>query len=139
MTELQRLAGFRRKRVMAVDDAPANLMVLASFLRHATVDVRTIDCGAAALAAYQDFQPHLVFMDLSMPDVDGFAAAAAIRQFEAENAWSRVPIVALTAFALDAPLLQRIDLAMDDCLSKPVRRIDIKRILQKYSVLKSDI
>ena len=135
MTERHQSAGLNRKRVMAVDDAPANLMVLASFLRHDSIVVRTVDCGAEALAAYQDFAPDLVFMDLSMPDVDGFEVAAAIRQFEAANGWVRAPIVALTAFAVDEVLTERINVSMDAHLSKPVRKADIMRILHTYGLM----
>lgn len=135
MTERHPPDRLRRKRVMAVDDAPANLMVLASFLRHDAIEVRTVECGADALAAYRDFAPDLVFMDLSMPDVDGFEAAAAIRQFEAANGWSRAPIVALTAFDVDATLITRMNVTMDAHLSKPVRKSDIWRTLKNWGVL----
>jgi CheY-like chemotaxis protein len=120
-------------RVLAVDDSPANLMVLASFLRYAGVDVRTIDNGTDALEAYQAFGPNLVFMDLSMPDIDGFEAAANIRQHEAAAGLARVPIIALTAYELDGDLGPRIAAAMDDHLSKPVRKQDVLRMLQQWA------
>jgi CheY-like chemotaxis protein len=120
-------------RVLAVDDSPANLMVLASFLRHARVDVRTVDNGTDALTVYQDFAPNLVFMDLSMPDIDGFEAAANIRQYEAAAGLLRVPIIALTAYEIDDDLGPRIALSMDAHLSKPVRKQDVLRMLQHWA------
>jgi CheY-like chemotaxis protein len=119
-------------RVLAVDDSPANLMVLASFLRHASVEVRAVESSAAALIAYQVFKPNLVFMDLSMPEIDGFEAAANIRQHEAAFGLDRVPIIALTAYEIDSELGKRIAVSMDDHLSKPVRKQDVVRMLQLW-------
>ncbi len=120
-------------RVMAVDDSPANLMVIASFLRHARADVRTVDNGADVRAAYQAFAPNLVFMDLSMPDIDGFEAAAAIRQHEAAAGLDRVPIIALTAYEIDGELSQRIAVSMDGHLRKPVRKQDVLDTLRQWT------
>ena len=122
----------RRLRVLAVDDAAANLMVLASLLRGECAAVRTIDCGSAALEAYQTFTPDLVFMDLSMPVMDGFTAAAAIRQHEASAGLPRTAIIALTAFAIDDDLAARIATSMDGHLSKPVRKADVQRVLTDW-------
>jgi CheY-like chemotaxis protein len=122
----------RPLRVMAVDDAAANLMVLTSLLRRENVDVRAVECGSDALAAYQSFAPDLVFMDLSMPVMDGFAAAAAIRQYERAQGLPRTAIIALTAYAADDELTARVAVSMDDCLSKPVRKADVLRILQLW-------
>jgi CheY-like chemotaxis protein len=115
-----------------VDDSPANLMVLASFLRHAQVDVRAVDNSVDALSVFQDFLPDLVFMDLSMPGIDGFEAAAAIRAHEAATQSRRSAIIALTAHEIDATLAPRIAISMDDHLSKPVRKQDVLRLLQRW-------
>jgi two-component system, sensor histidine kinase and response regulator len=109
-------------------------MVLASFLRHAQVNVRTVDNGADAPAAYQVFAPDLVFMDLSMPGVDGFEAAAAIRAHEAATQSPRCAIIALTAYEVDATLAARLAQSMDDHLNKPVRKQDVLRLLQQWVV-----
>jgi CheY-like chemotaxis protein len=124
--------GDRLLRVMAVDDSPANLMVLASFLKREGLEVRTVDNGADALSSYQTFAPDLVFMDLSMPETDGFAAAACIRAHEVRFGLARVPIIALTAFEFDDGLASRVAISMDDHLSKPVRKQDILRMLELW-------
>jgi CheY-like chemotaxis protein len=95
--------------------------------------VRTVDSGAEAVIAYQAFKPNLVFMDLSMPEIDGFEAAANIRQHEAAAGLARVPIIALTAYEIDSDLGRRIAVSMDDHLSKPVRKPDVLRMLQLWA------
>jgi CheY-like chemotaxis protein len=120
-------------RILAVDDSAANLMVLATFLKHPTILVQLADGGAEAIEAFKACAPDLVFMDLSMPDVDGFMAAAAIRDHERAHSLSRTPIVALTAFAVDSELQERIAVSMDDHLSKPVRKLDLLRIVKTWT------
>jgi CheY-like chemotaxis protein len=123
----------RALRVLAVDDSPANLMVLVSLLRRAAVDVATADNGRDALTAYQAFAPDLVLMDLSMPDIDGFEAARNIRADEATRGLTRTPIIALTAYEFDADLRERLAMSMDGHLTKPVRKPDVLRILQEWA------
>jgi CheY-like chemotaxis protein len=129
----------RAIRVLAVDDSPANLMVLASFLRHANVDVRTVDNGAEALVVYQSFAPDIVFMDLSMPGIDGFEAATSIRAHEMETGHARTRIIALTAYEIDPAMASRIAITMDDHMSKPVRKQDIQRMLEVWAGAQSVI
>ncbi|MEM8711773.1 MAG: response regulator, partial [Planctomycetota bacterium] len=62
----------------------------------------------------------LVLMDGNMPRMDGFEASAAIRSLEARESWSRIPIMALTASALDADRRRALDSGMDSCLTKPI-------------------
>jgi CheY-like chemotaxis protein len=122
----------RPLRVMAVDDAAANLMVLTSLLRREQVVVCAVECGSDALAAYQSFAPDLVFMDLSMPVMDGYTAAAAIREHERTHGLPRAAIIALTAYAADDELTARVAVSMDACLSKPVRKADVLHILRVW-------
>jgi CheY-like chemotaxis protein len=84
---------------------------------------------------FETFAPDLVFMDLSMPGIDGFEAAASIRSHETAHALSRTPIVALSAFEIDEAMRQRVAVSMDDHLSKPVRKQDILRVLQRWAGL----
>jgi CheY-like chemotaxis protein len=127
----------RAVRILAVDDSAANLMVLATFLKHPAIAVQLADGGADGIEAFKACAPDLVFMDLSMPDIDGFMAAAAIRDHERAHGWTRTPIVALTAFAVDSELQGRIAVSMDGHLSKPVRKQDLLRIVHAWTAAAS--
>ena len=67
-----------------------------------------------------------------MPEMDGFEAAAAIRQLPADR--RRVPIVALTANAMAGDRERCLEAGMDDYLSKPVKLQDLRAVLEKWHV-----
>jgi PAS domain S-box-containing protein len=83
--------------VLVVDDIAMNRDIAASFLRAAGHDVVCVDGGAAAIAAVAQRDFDFVLMDLRMPEIDGFQAAAGIRAIGGKR--GRVPIIALTAHA----------------------------------------
>jgi CheY-like chemotaxis protein len=72
----------------------------------------------------------LIFMDCLMPDVDGLEATSEIRRQEAPG--TRCPIIALTANAGASDRQLCLQAGMDDYLSKPVRREDLARMLERY-------
>jgi CheY-like chemotaxis protein len=80
---------------------------------------------------WHELQPGLVLMDVSMPIMNGFEAAAAIREAE-KRTGRRVPIVAVTAQALDIDLQQCRASGMDDHIMKPVSPDMIEAVLRKY-------
>jgi CheY-like chemotaxis protein len=83
--------------------------------------VEAVETGVQAVEAVQRGQYDLVLMDLHMPDLDGFAATAAIRQQErAAGQQRRLPIVALTADALAGDAERSLAAGMDGHLSKPL-------------------
>ena len=67
-----------------------------------------------------------------MPEMDGLAATRAIRQTEALRALHRTPIVALTANALPSDRQTCLEAGMDEYLSKPFKRVQVKQILQRF-------
>jgi two-component system, sensor histidine kinase and response regulator len=88
--------------------------------------------GQEAVAAVQDQRPDLVLMDVQMPVMDGFAATAAIRRREAdEPTHRRIPIVALTAFAVKGDRERCLAAGMDDYLSKPIQRDQLAAVLAR--------
>jgi CheY-like chemotaxis protein len=77
----------------------------------------------------------LVFMDCMMPEMDGFQATRAIRQREAANgdADEPVPIIALTANAMEGDRQACLDSGMDDYISKPVFLEKLRTCLQQWA------
>jgi CheY-like chemotaxis protein len=111
----------RGLRVLVAEDNPVNQMLAVRMLQKLGHEATVVPDGRAAVAAVEAEAFDLVLMDVQMPEMDGFAAAAAIRQHEAgAPGRPRIPIIALTAHALKGDREQCLAAGMDDYLSKPL-------------------
>jgi len=110
----------RRLRILLAEDNPVNERVARTLLEKQGHTVLVAHNGREALAVAEREQLDVILMDVQMPEMDGFAATAAIREMEAGTG-RRVPIVGVTAHA--TPRDRRLCLAagMDTYLSKPIR------------------
>ncbi len=115
----------RRLLVLLVEDNRTNQMVVSRMLENEPVDLRIARNGHEAIALFPDFLPDLVLMDVCMPDMDGFAATAAIRQMEIERGLPRTPVVALTAYSGTEHRARCTEQDMDDYLPKPLSKPDL--------------
>lgn len=104
-------------RALVVDDHPANRLLTRRFLEIGGWSVVEAADGHSALAAVEGGEFDVILMDLEMPGMDGFETARRIRSQAPE-----LPIIALTAHALESYRLQCLSAGMNDCLAKPVHR-----------------
>ena len=111
-------------RVLAAEDNKTNRLVFANMLRTLNIELTFAKNGEEAIALYEELSPDLIFMDISMPKVDGKAAARAIRALE-ENGTRHTPIVALTAHAMAEDEAEILAAGIDRYLTKPLRKPQI--------------
>ena len=123
--------GRRRGRVLVAEDNAVNQRVVMRQLTHCGVETDVVADGGAAVEAAAKRRYDLVLMDCQMPVLDGFEAARAIRAAELRSG-ERVPIVALTANAMEADRQACLAAGMDDYLAKPVRLADVERVLGRW-------
>jgi two-component system cell cycle response regulator DivK len=120
------------KKILIVEDNEMNLDMLARRLSRAGFDVVSARTGVGIVERVRQDKPDLVLMDLGLPDVDGFAATAAIR---AEPDLQGLPIVALTAHALTTDRERALAVGCDDFATKPVELQGLlermRRLLEK--------
>jgi|GEM_PF-525811 len=121
----------RRVRVLVVEDNPVNQRVALLMLRNLGCEADCVGNGLEALDALARIPYALVFMDCQMPDMDGFEAAREVRR--RERGRTRVPIVAMTANAMDGDRERCLAAGMDDYVSKPVRPEDLARVLTAWT------
>ena len=114
----------RQMRVLAAEDNRTNQLVFSKMVKSADIDLKFAANGEEAVEYYTSFQPDLIFMDISMPKMDGKEAATRIREIEAEGG-GRVPIVALTAHAMDGDDVGILASGIDHYLTKPLRKPEI--------------
>jgi signal transduction histidine kinase/DNA-binding response OmpR family regulator len=125
----------RSLRVLVAEDNRVNQMLIRRLLEKLDHTVILCGDGRAAVAAIEAERPDLVLMDVQMPDTDGFAATAAIRGLEAARpGLRRLPIVALTAFAMKGDRERCLAAGMDDYLTKPIRRDELAAVLARLAV-----
>jgi predicted ATPase/signal transduction histidine kinase/DNA-binding LytR/AlgR family response regulator len=108
-------------RILAVDDVLENRLLLKKLLQSVGLVVQEAANGEQAVEAWRSFRPHLVFMDLRMPVMDGRTATLLIREEEAQSGAPRVKIVALSASALPHERDSFAEWGCDDFLAKPFR------------------
>jgi signal transduction histidine kinase/DNA-binding response OmpR family regulator len=121
----------RKMRILAAEDNKTNRLVFGKMLKSLEIDLKFACDGEEAVAAYTSFNPDLVFMDISMPRMDGKQATQAIRALEKETG-QHVPIVALTAHAMSGDDKDILSAGLDRYLTKPLRKPDIVQQIMDY-------
>jgi len=120
----------RRIRLLAAEDNKTNQLVFAKMLSGFDIDLTFADDGLEAVEKFRALRPDIVFTDISMPRMDGKQAATEMRRIEAEMGLSSVPIVAMTAHALDGDAEMILASGIDHYLTKPIRKSDLVAQLQ---------
>jgi CheY-like chemotaxis protein len=118
-------------RVLAAEDNRTNQLVFQKMVRDMDIDLVFADNGRIAVELFQSFQPDLIFMDISMPEMDGKEAARTIRALG--GAGTKVPIVALTAHAMDGDAEAILAAGIDRYLTKPLRKTAIEGALVEHT------
>jgi CheY-like chemotaxis protein len=122
-------AELKGKRVLLVDDNPINRKVAQLFLAPYALRVTEAKDGVEALEALGSASFDVVLMDVHMPRMDGVEAVRRIRS--SGEAWSGIPVIALTADALSGDQKRFLDAGMTDYLTKPLASRDLLRALVK--------
>jgi two-component system, sensor histidine kinase len=126
-----------RVRVLVVDDNPVNQLVAQRALERLGYAVEVASGGQQALEKLQPDGRHhsnfnAILLDCQMPDMDGYATAAAIRR--RENSALRVPIIALTANSSEEDREKCLAYGMDDYLGKPLQIAALAKALERWVV-----
>ncbi len=120
-------------RILVVEDNPVNQELASHMLEHLGCIVMVAKDGREALATLQRESFDAVLMDCQMPNMDGFEATAEIRHDEAfERVDRRLPIIALTAGAVEGDRDKCLAAGMDDYLSKPFSLEQLERVLRRW-------
>jgi len=122
-------AGFAG-RVLVAEDNAVNRRVAVAMLERFGLEVSMVEDGRAAVARAREEAFDLIFMDMQMPGIDGIAATRAIR--ERGGAQAEVPIIAMTAGALEGEKSRALAAGMNGYLSKPVLPEPLERLLHHY-------
>ena len=103
-------------KILIVDDEEKNRKVLGVMLAHHGYDFDTAASGAEALVKVAAYAPDLIFLDIMMPEMDGYAVC---RELKKDAATSEIPVVMVTALADRESRLKGLDAGASDFLIKP--------------------
>lgn len=131
--EILALPDLSGMRILVAEDNPINQQVIGHLLDTLQVEHVLADNGQAVLDALDEQGPFdLVLMDCEMPVMDGFSATEQIRQNE-QVSNTHLPIIALTAHAIESYRERCFACGMDDYLAKPVRLQQLAKMLSRWS------
>ena len=126
-----RVPDFTGSRILLADDIEINRLIVEELLSPTHLTIETAANGREAVERFERSVPghyHLVFMDIQMPEMNGYEATTAIRALAHPNARS-VPIIAMTANAYKEDVEQSIAVGMNGHIGKPIDTAELMRVL----------
>ena len=112
-----------KKNILIIDDSNTNLVLLESLFKRNGYRVLSALNGKEGLESVEKNIPDLIYLDLKMPEIDGFEF---LRKLKAKEEWKTIPVVILSAVNERESIIQSIELGAVEYLTKP---LDVERVI----------
>ena len=119
----------KKKKILIVEDNPANLKMLKLIIENIDCEILEAVNGDEALAVTIEKEPDLILMDIQIPHIDGLEVTRRLRKMEI---FTKTPIIALTAFAMEKDEQAGLDAGCNEYMIKPFSTAKLLEILHKY-------
>lgn len=116
-------------RVLVVEDNERNLKLVRDVLQYAGYEIIEASTGEDGVELAQSLSPDVILMDLQLPDIDGMEALRRIRE---SPVTADVPVIAVTAFAMQDDRARAIDAGFDGYLEKPLNVRELPAQVQQF-------
>jgi signal transduction histidine kinase/CheY-like chemotaxis protein len=128
------IPNFAGRRILVAEDVEINREIVLSLLEPVMLGISCAENGRDAVSLYTEDPKgyDMIFMDLQMPEMDGYTATLKIREFEKEKAIAGIPIVAMTANVFREDIEKCIKTGMNDHIGKPLDLNEVLDMLGKY-------
>ncbi|TGN18934.1 PAS domain-containing hybrid sensor histidine kinase/response regulator [Leptospira idonii] len=130
--EKRKIRTFNGKRILVAEDNSTNQIVISGILRKFGVTAKIVNHGKEAVSALEIAEYDLVLMDCQMPEMDGFEATGVIRSESSNVLNKKIPIIALTAYAMKGDREKCLDAGMDGYLAKPIDPEALEEVLSHW-------
>lgn len=104
-------------RLLLVEDNDANRQLLSDYLGYCGYEVLALAEGAEFFSSIQQFRPHLILLDLKLPDIDGYTLLATLQQYPS---FFEIPVLVVSAFAFHEDQQRALNLGVRRYFVKPV-------------------
>lgn len=115
------------KRILLVEDNDLNRQMLDDYLSFSGYQVFSLANGSELFRVVAEFQPHLVLLDLKLPDVDGYSL---LQQLQQTTGVQHIPVIVVSAFAFRADQQRALSLGARRYLVKPVNLNELRQAVQ---------
>lgn len=116
------------RRLLLVEDNDVNRQLLSEYLGYIGYQVLSLPDGYTFFQALSDFQPHLILLDLKLPDIDGYSL---LEQMQQSPKWQAVPVFVVSAFAFPAEQQRALKLGARRYFVKPLSLLRLKQAIQE--------
>lgn len=120
-------------QILAAEDNKTNQLVFRKMLKDLSVNLTLVQNGVEAVDAFKAGEFDLVFMDISMPEMDGMEASRIIRQCEQDRGTPPVPIIAMTAHAMGGDEERIKEAGLSHYLTKPLKKDKIHDLIKELT------
>jgi two-component system sensor histidine kinase/response regulator len=119
----------RRLNILLAEDNIVNQKVGQAMIEKLGHECQVVNDGLEIMDSLKTSEYNIIFMDIQMPKMDGMEATAVIR---ANPKWEKIPIIALTAHAMQGDKERCIEAGMDDYLAKPINPTELTRVINRW-------
>jgi two-component system cell cycle response regulator DivK len=118
-------------RILLIEDDPANRLFFSEYLNYCGFDVHTLSNGLDLECQLKSFQPHLLVLDIGLPEINGYILLQYVR---ASKQWKDLPVIVISGYAFDGDKNKAIALGAQKYLIKPVRLRELAATIQSLLV-----
>ncbi len=123
----------KRIKILIVEDNEINMQIVKAFLNIKEMDYFCANNGREAIKILEDKYVDLILMDIQMPELNGYETTKVIREKE-KLTGNCIPVIAMTAYAMESDKKACIESGMDDFISKPFNLEELSKIIKKYTL-----